>query len=439
MSSNNRIRRRERDAILQSLRAGVVPKVGLQHIQVGRANEVKSLIEDIERIQDSGSAIRFIIGEYGSGKTFFLHLIRNISHQKNLVTVHADLAPDRRIHATSGQARNLFAELMKNMATRTKPDGNALQNVVEKFISTVLNESRTMDEKVENIIHERLNNIKEMVGGYDFADVIVSYWEGHNTGDEELKSNAIRWLRAEFSTKTDAKKALGVRTIIDDENVYDHLKLMAVFVQMAGYGGLMVGIDEMVNLYKLNNTISRKNNYEQLLRIVNDCLQGNVEGIGFLLNGTPDFLMDTRKGVYSYEALQTRLAENRFAAKAGVRDLSGPIIRLNNLQAEDIFVLLRNIRNVFASGDKSQYLIPDEAMEQFMNHCNKKIGESYFRTPRNTIRGFVDMLSVLEQHPEMSWKELVGELEIEKDKGPRLTDLGEDHLEDDDELSSFKM
>jgi hypothetical protein len=438
--STNKIRRRERDTILQSLRAGVVPRIGLQHIQVGRAEEVKALLKDIDRITDGGSSIRFIIGEYGSGKTFFLHLVRSIAHEKKLVTVHADLAPDRRVHATGGQARKLYAELMKNMATRTKPDGNALSSVVEKFISAAMNEARNSDVKVGNIIHSKLEKLKEMVGGYDFADVITAYWEGHDSGNEELKSNAIRWLRAEFTTKTDAKNALGVRSYIDDSSVYDHLKLLATFVRLAGYEGLLVGIDEMVNLYKLNSSIARKNNYEQILRIVNDSLQGNVEGVGFLMCGTPDFLMDTRKGLYSYEALQTRLAENRFAAQAGVRDLSGPLIRLDNLRAEDIYVLLRNIRDVFASGNEVEYIIPDEAIQQFMKHCSEKIGEAYFRTPRNTIREFVDMLSVLEQNSNIHWEQLIGSVEIEEDHGPNLTDLDEDEIDGgDNELSSFEL
>jgi hypothetical protein len=356
-----------------------------------------------------------------------------------MVTVHADLAPDRRVHATGGQARNLFAELMKNMATRTKPDGHALSSIVEKFIGSAISESRNSEKSVNDIIQQKLEKIKEMVGGYDFADVISSYWKGHDSGNEELKSDAIRWLRAEFSTKTDAKNALGVRTIIDDNNVYDHLKMMGKFIQLSGYNGLIVGIDEMVNLYKLNSGIARRNNYEQILRIVNDCLQGTVEGIGFLMNGTPDFMMDTRKGLYSYEALQTRLAENRFAAQAGVRDLSGPIIRLDNLQAEDMYVLLRNIRNIFATGNEEDYLVPDEALKQFMKHCKETIGEAYFRTPRNTIKSFVNMLSVLEQKPDLEWQQFIGSVEIEKDIGPNLTDLDDEYIDDDDELSSFQL
>ena len=453
MNQNMRLRPKERDAILQSLRAGVVPRIGLHHIQVGRLQEVQALLRDIERIVDGGSTIRFIIGEYGSGKTFFMHLIRTIAMEKGLVTVHADLAPDRRIHATGSQSRNLYAELMRNMATRTKSDGGALPSVVERFVSSALKEARETDQKVEHIIHVRLEQMSEMVGGYDFAHVISAYWIGHDSGNEQLKSDAIRWLRGEFSTKTDARVALGVRTIVDDTNMYDHLKLMARFIRLAGYSGLLIGLDEMVNLYKLANTRARNSNYEKILQILNDCLQGIAVGIGFVMNGTPDFLMDTRRGLYSYAALHSRLEENRFAASAKVVDYSSPVIRLANLMPEDLFVLLSKIRHVFASGDTEQYLIPDEALKKFMVHCSQHIGEAYFRTPRNTIRSFVDLLSILEQNTHLSWQTLVGDVQIAPDQPADLELIADDANEENekplpssdfkdshnDELASFKL
>lgn len=431
-----RIRARERDTILQSLRAGVVPNIGLQYIQVGRSSEVEALLNDIERVKNDGAFIRFIIGEYGSGKTFFLHLIRTISHQKGLVTVHADLSPDRRLQASGGQARSLYSELIKNMSTKTSPNGGAIKNVVEKFIGKLLSESSD-DNTVDGLIHSALTPIRDMVGGYDFVEVIKCYWEGHDTGNEELKSDAIRWLRAEYTTKTDAKNALGVRTIINDDNFYDQIKLLARFVKVAGYQGLIVGIDEMVNLYKLHSTIARKNNYEQILRILNDCLQGNVEGFGFLMNGTPEFLMDSRKGLYSYDALQTRLSQNSFAEKEGLKDFSGPIIKLDNLQPEDIYVLLVNIRNVFASYDEDKYLISDEGIKSFMHHCQNNIGASYFQTPRNTIKEFVHLLSTLEQNEDVSWEMLINKIDIKEDVESVLED--DEESEADDDLSSFSI
>ena len=432
---SKRIRARERDTILQSLRAGVVPNIGLQHIQVGRANEIEALINDIERVKDDGAFIRFIIGEYGSGKTFFLHLVRSIAHQKNLVTIHGDLSPDRRLQASGGQARSLYSELIKNMSTRTSPNGGAIGNVVEKFIGKLLSKTSKTD-KVDQVIYSELAPIREMVGGYDFSEVVKSYWKGHNDGNEELKSDAIRWLRAEFSTKTDAKNALGVRTIINDDNFYDQLKLLARFVKISGYDGLIVGIDEMVNLYKLHSTIARKNNYEQILRILNDCLQGNVQGIGFVLNGTPEFLMDSRKGLYSYDALQTRLSQNSFASQAGLKDYSGPIIKLDNLQPEDIFVLLKNIRDVFSSNNEDEYLIQEDGIKSFMHHCQNVIGSSYFQTPRNTIKEFVHLLSTLEQNPQVDWEMLIDKIDIKKDTESVLENVEED---DNDDLSSFSL
>jgi P-loop Domain of unknown function (DUF2791) len=275
-----------------------------------------------------------------------------------------------------------------------------------------------------------------MVGGYDFAQVIGSYCRGHETGNETLQSDAIRWLRGEFSTKTDARQALGVRTIIDDASVYDHLKLMARFVRLAGYKGLLVCLDELVNVYKLANSQARKSNYEQILRILNDTLGGG-DGIGFVLGGTPDFLMDTRKGLYSYEALQSRLAENPFT-REGIVDYSGPVLRLMNLSPEDLFVLLQNIRNVHASGKDDEAPLPNEAIEAFMKHCSQKVGDAHFRTPRSSVKAFVSLLAVLDQNPGLEWAKLVGTVELEPENNPDLEPL-EESAEPGDELASFQI
>lgn len=437
-----RIRPRDRDTIIQSLRAGVVPRVGQHHIQVGRAAEVQALVADISRIVDGGAGSRFVIGDYGSGKTFFLQLVRSIALEKRLVTVHADLAPDRRLHATGGQARALYAELMRNMATRAKPEGGALANVVERFVAQVLATARETGQNPHVVIRQRLAELSELTGGYDFAEVVAKYWEGHDQGNDQLKADAVRWLRAEFTNRTDARNALGVRTVIDDSTFYDHLKLLARFVRMAGYDGLLVCLDEMVNLYKLHSSQARNANYEQILRVVNDSLQGSAANLGIVFGGTPEFLMDTRRGLYSYPALQSRLAENMFAVD-GRTDHSGPVIRLSNLSPEDFYVLLVKLRHVWAGGDPAAYLVPDAAIEAFMAHCAGRIGDAYFRTPRTTIRSFLDLLAVLDQHRDLDWRTLVDAAEIEEDRDPDLAALDDTDPasagESDDELASFRL
>ncbi len=265
-----KIKPRERDTIIQALSAGVVPRVGLPYIQVGRAAEVSALLKDIDRVADGGTSIRFVIGEYGSGKTFFAQLVRLIALERKCVTVYADLAPDRRIHASGGQARALYSEAMNNLSTRTKPDGNALTSVVERFVTDAIKEAEESKVPVEQMIERKLAPIRDFVGGYDFAVVLKAYWRGSDQSNEVLKASAIRWLRGEYSTKTQAKQELGVRTIVDDENVYDALKIFACFARIVGYAGLLVMFDEMVNIYKLQNAQARKQNYEQILRIVND-------------------------------------------------------------------------------------------------------------------------------------------------------------------------
>ena len=429
----SRIRPRDRDAIIQALRAGVVPKVGLRHIQVGRTGEIEELIRDIERIEDGGATIRFVTGEYGSGKTFFLNLVRLVALEKGMVCLSADVTPDRRLHASGGQARSLYAELTRNASTRTKSDGGAMASIVERFAMQAVRAAETNNREPAAVIRDSLAHLQELTGGYDFATVISRYWEGFDTDNDELKTAALRWLRAEYSTRTDARMALGVRTIVDDASVYDQLKLLSLFVRQAGYQGLVVSLDELVNLYKLTSSRARQSNYEQILRILNDVLQGTARHLGFILGGTPEFLMDTRRGLYSYEALQTRLAENTFA-RDGLVDLSGPVIRLANLTPEDMFILLTNIRRVMQEGDSA---LPDEALTAFMSHCSQRIGDAYFRTPRNTVTAFVNMLSILAQNPSVDWRSLIGSVDVADDSADDVTiSPGE---ETDDELASFRI
>jgi len=428
------IRPKDRDAVIQSLRAGVVPRSGQHLIQVGRTREIQTLVSDIERIADGGSAFRVVIGEYGAGKTFFLNLVRAVALEKKLVVASADLNPDRRLHASGGQARSLYAELMRNLSTRTKPEGGALAGIVEKFIATARVEAKIAGLSTETVIQKKLEQLTELVNGYDFADVIAAYCRGVEEGNEQLKSDAVRWLRGEFSTRTDARQALGVRTIVDDAAVYDQLKLMANFVRLAGFSGLLVSLDELVNLYKLANTQARNANYEQILRILNDSLQGNAVGLGFVLGGTPEFLLDTRRGLYSYPALQSRLSQNTFASK-DVVDYSGPVVRLSGLTPEDFYVLLQKVRHVHAAGDAAKYLLPDQGIFSFMEYCSKRIGDTYFRTPRTTITSFVNLLAVMEQNPGVEWQGLLGSIEVAADTGG-TADLT---VDDSEELASFKL
>lgn len=428
------IRSKDRDLIVQALRAGVVPRAGQQLIQVGRVREVEVMLQDIDRIGQGGAVFRIIIGEYGAGKTFFLNLVRAIALQQKLVTVYADLNPDRRLQSSGGQARSLFAELMKNMSTRAKPDGGALGGVVEKFVAQARTDAKAQGVPADPLIRSRLSPLTDMVGGYDFSEVIAQYARGFEEGNDSLLADAVRWLRGEFTTKTEARAALGVRTIIDDDQMYDHLKLFARFVRLAGFGGLLVCLDELVNLYKLANRQARDSNYEQILRILNDVLQGDTAGMGILLGGTPEFLLDTRRGLYSYPALQSRLAENSFAAQAGLTDFSGPVLRLTSLTQEDFYVLLQRLRHVFAYGDSAKYLLPDEGIAAYMAHTAKRLGEAYFRTPRTTITAFLGLLAVLEQHPDADWGALVGAVQVEADTGA----ANEQAVEADD-LAGFKL
>jgi hypothetical protein len=417
--------------------AGVVPRVGLAHVQVGRNVEVTALVRDIERVVDGGAGVRFVIGEYGAGKTFFLNLVRLVALEKKCVTIHADLAPERRLHASGGHARALYTEAVRNMATRTKPEGGALQNIIEKFIGECMHEAEQSKVSPEAVIQRRLVTLEEQVGGYDFVAVLRAYWRGNESGNDELKSAALRWLRGEFTTITEARAALGVRNIIKDDDVYDSIKVLSAFVRLAGYSGLVVVFDEMVNIYKLQHAQSRKQNHEQILRIVNDLLQGPAQHIAFVFGGTPEFLTDSRRGLYSYEALHSRLSENAFA-RNGLVDVNGPVIRLQSLSQEELLLLLRKVRAVYDAG-KTTTVISDEGIMAFMTHCFRKVGEAYFRTPRNTIKAFAQLLSVLEQNPTVDWRALLDGVEVVKDNGRIADTTVEEGGDADGDLTTIRL
>ena len=273
------IKPKERETIIQALRSGVVPRIGLQHIQVGRSEEIKSLVKDIDIVSEGGSSFRLVIGEYGSGKTFLLSLVRSIALEKGMVTMNADLSPTKRLHGTQGVVRRLLADLITSLSTRTKQDGNALTNILEKFISLAHEKASLIEMDTSEVIMMMLRKLNDYPGGYSFAQVVRIYWEAYHSGNDNLKDSAIKWLKAEYTTKTDAMKDLGVREIINDTSFYNTLILYTIFIKTAGYNGLLVNLDEMVNLYKNPNSI-RKTNYEAILSILNNTLQGTVSNIG---------------------------------------------------------------------------------------------------------------------------------------------------------------
>lgn len=428
------IKKRERTAILQSLSAGVVPRIGLQHIQVGRKLEVEAVLGDLSAVQDGSAAFRLIIGPFGSGKTFFVHLAKTMAFERRFVVATADLTPERRLSGSSGVAVSLYQELMRSVATKTSPEGGALGAIVERWITDQHLTTATPEQ-----ITAKLRPLHDHVGGFDFATVVGIYAAAVNAGDDDRRTAALRWLRGEFSTKTEARQALGVRDIVSDANWYDHIKLLASFARMAGYAGLLVAFDEAINLYKLRHPDARSRNYEQILRILNDCLQGVASGLMVLVGGTPEFLRDTRRGLFSYAALRTRLTDNVFAT-AQRRDLSGPVIDLPALTIEDLVVLLRNIRRVHAGGKPEAYLLPDEAITAFINRVHTTLGADCFRTPRDSVVQFIRLLSLLDQHPGMDWKEpLQGAVQgAVQDTATTLAQVQQDEQPGDD-LASFKL
>ncbi len=398
----NTIKSKERTAILDSLKAGVVPRIGLQHIQVGRSKEITELIRDFNEIKEGASKIRFIIGEFGSGKSFFLTLAMSVSHEYNFISTKIDVTTEKVLYSRENKAQSLYTEIIKNLSTKIRPDGGALKIIIETWIEKKIGINKEVPaDKIES----ELSYIKNFVSGYDFSSIVTKYYEGFITGDDRLMNNCIRWLSGEYQTKTDALHDLGVRSIITDENYYDYIKLLSQFIKDAGYTGLQICIDELAVLARLNSQ-TRTRNYETILKIYNDCLQGQLSGIYYLFGGTPEFLRHPTKGLYSYGALKTRLSDNPFA-DSECRDLSGPIIELNNLTQEELFAVFCNIRNVFSYYDNSKFLIDDSGITEFMKWIFNRLGAESFLSPREAIKNYVNLLSQIENYPQKTWRDFL--------------------------------
>ena len=418
------IPKRISSALLSSLAAGVVPRIGLEYIAVGRTSEIKAILRDLDNIAAGGAGFRIVVGRYGSGKSFLLQLIRNHAMDRGFVVADADLSPERRLTGSQRQGVATYRELMKNLATKTRPAGGALSAILERWIASIQMQvlrstglkqtDAAFLDAVEQQIMLVIGQMEGLVHGFDFASVLSSYWRGHRLGNDELKDAALRWLRGEFATKTDARRALGVRVIIDDDSWYDYIKLMAQLVVGIGYQGLVIILDEMVNLYKISHTQARQANYEKYLTMFNDTMQGKASYLGIISAGTTQFVEDSRRGLYSYEALRSRLAESRFI-QPGLQDTSGPILRLQTLSYEELFVLLTRLLEVHAAHYGEPARLRETELTQFLQEAVNRLGAEELLTPREVIRDFVTLLNLLQQHPELEFAQLIGDFEFHKD------------------------
>lgn len=441
------ITKREAKTILTSLSAGVVPRTGLRHISVGRLPEVAALKTDLDHNREGGATVRFVIGRFGSGKSFLLQLMRTYALESKFVVADADFSPERRLFGSGDEAIATYRELMKNLSTQTRPDGNALPTIIERWISGIQTSVATESgldhgspefvSQVKSRILSTLNDMQELIHGFDFGSVLAAYYQGYAENNEELKSSALRWMRGEYGTKTEAYAALKIRTIIDSDNFYDYLKVFAIFFRKIGYSGFTVCLDEAAYLYTITNSVSRKNNYEAILSIINDCLQGKAAHIGFIFGGTPEFLEDQRRGLFSYEALRSRLASNRFLGE-GLQDFTGPVIKLSSLTAEEIFVLLQKIREIHQSQAAAPVKMTDQDIHAYMEETLRRMGAREFTTPRELVREFVNLSNLLDQYPEKTWQEIVMGLPAPKEDQPQDVSItnDEDPL---DRFSDFKV
>jgi hypothetical protein len=411
-----KIPKRISSVIINSLKGGVVPRIGLPYITVGRETEIEALLRDVEIISDGGASFRFIVGGYGSGKSFLLQTIRNYAMDKNFVVADADLSPERRLSGTRGQGLATYKELVQNLATKTRPEGGALNLILDRWISGVQNEALAeqnlsptdpaLEAAVEKKIFAVMNALNEMVHGFDFAKLLTIYYRAYLAGDDEAKARVVKWFRGEYVNKTEAKQELGVNVIITDDDWYEYIKLFALFLRRAGYAGLMILIDELVNIYKIPNSITRQYNYEKILTMYNDALQGKARYLGLIMCGTPSCMDDTRRGVFSYEALRSRLADGRFSL-GGTKDVLAPVIKLTPLTYEEMLVLIEKLCDIHAALFEYERSLGQDDLIHFIKTEFSRLGADTKITPREVIRDFIEVLNIVHQNPKIKLPELL--------------------------------
>lgn len=422
-----KIPRRIASAVINSLKGGVVPRIGLPYITVGRETEISALLHDVDIIADGGASFRFIVGRYGSGKSFLLQTIRNYVMDRNFVVVDADLSPERRLQGTKGQGLATYKELIRNMSTKTRPEGGALTLILDRWISSVQSEAAAesgldaadpaFHALVEKKIHEVIQSLQEMVHGFDFARLLTLYYRSYTDGDDEIRAKVVQWFRGEYANKTEARAELGVNIVITDADWYEYLKLFAMFLKRAGYSGLLILIDELVNIYKIPNSITRQYNYEKILTMYNDTLQGKARYLGIIMSGTPQCIEDTRRGVYSYEALRSRLAEGRFGRET-YKDMLAPVIRLAPLTNEEMLVLIEKLADIHAGLFEYEQTLTQEDLIDFIKIEFGRIGADVNITPREVIRDFIELLDIVCQNPGLKAADLMHSDQFEYAKAP---------------------
>lgn len=414
-----RINPKEASVIIKSLEGGVVPSIGVQHLLVGRNREVEELIKILDTISDGGSDIRFWVGDFGSGKSFMLATIEQIALQKDFVVSSLDLNPSRRFYATDRKAVALYTEIIDNIKTKTARNGNVLNTIIEEWLNRIFQivaDSYAIDisdiiagskqKEVKNEILNTIGNFSAVGLSFEFGQALIKYYEAFIEDNRLLGTNALRWMRGDITTKTEAKKALGINQIINDDNWFDALKNMSELFLAIGYSGFVVNFDEAVNLYKIPQSVTRERNYERILNIYNECKSNIAKGLFINFGATRKTIFDENRGLSSYGALKGRLG-NEESMDNKLVNTNRTVLGLKPLTNEEIYTLLENLVNVYNVNYKESISISEDEIVAYMQGQLNRPGADEFLTPRAVIKDFIEILDLKRQNPDQEIMDII--------------------------------
>lgn len=383
--------------IIDSLRNGTVPAEGTENIAVGIDEELTEIQDQIERTREDKSAFKFIIGDYGSGKTFFSTSVREMAYDKKFVVSSVVISQETPLH----KFEELYRKIMEGMRTSENKKIPAFNFILEEWLLNIEDkviEIEGLDpyedsKKFQIEMNKRINEELMIVGSIaaSFANAIRAFYKAKYEGDTVLAQGAVAWLKGD-NVRAELKSKLGVIGTITRENSFEFFRALLQMIKTAGYEGLMIILDEVETVQKLVRKDMRSAAYENLRFFIDESDRNSFPSCFFLYTGTTD-LMESEKGFKSLEPLYQRIKVEREKGDK-FKNLRQPVMFLDGLNRDRLYEVACRVRNIHGQvyswmpNDK----LTDDFIKRLINDMTLGFGGEINIGPRGFLRTLIDIL-----------------------------------------------
>lgn len=398
------------ESIINALKNGNVPPEGVGEICVGRERELEEFDKIFSKVKDGAAVTRFLNGEFGSGKSFFLKLLEERALADNFVVAKVTLSRDVPFNKFEVVYRSIVASL------RCKT-GTSLEHIIEKWTTQLrmmaLRET-TDPYQQERIVIDNINNDLKEVRKHatTFAAAIENYYKLSARGDQETAKYAMAWLSGEKNIPYTIKRQFGVKGDIDRENAFKYLEALSSFLMALKYSGLIILIDEAEHIMTLHTKKLRDTAYDYMRFIYDECSLGRFHNTLFIFAGTPEFFEDPKMGVPSYTALNERIED---VLNTEFKDLRKPIIRLDGFKKDNLMELSDRLISMHEEVYEWEAKPVRESLDGIIARHEANAELTGYISPRNFVKSFISVLDVVQQNPELRSEEEILDLFEEKE------------------------